>query len=276
MCSVRLDDPGALKAFLKNHGLSADKALGQHFLVSSRVVNAICGRVADCQGILEIGPGPGILSGPLSEQCARFQAIEVDERFLPLLAESAPSAQILLEDALQADLSKRLSDLPEPRAVVSNLPYYITHPLLTRIAEARASFGKAVLMMQREVADKILSPAGKRERGSLSVFLQACFRISEVVRAPAGAFMPPPKVDSTVLEFIPRPYPVPPEQEVAFNRLFRAGFSQPRKTLANNLAVYGRERVAASIDRSGLTPTVRPHELREEDWVSVFRGLQEA
>ena len=273
MCSVRIDDPAALKAFLGKFGLSADKALGQHFLISSRVVNAICARVADCPGILEIGPGPGILTAPLSEQSTILVGIEVDPRFPALLSESAPKATILLEDALLTDLAAHLENLPTPKAVVSNLPYYITHPLLTRVAEVRAHFDKAVLMMQKEVAEKILSPAGKRERGSLSVFLQACFVIREVVRAPAGAFMPPPKVDSIVLEFTPRPSPVPTNREVGFFKMVRAGFTQPRKTLANNLAPYGRDKVVAALAASSLSPSVRPHELREEEWVSVFAEL---
>lgn len=273
---MRLDEPAALKAFLGSHGLSADKALGQHFLVSSRVVKAICARVADCKGILEIGPGPGILTGPLSEQAEQMFAIELDDRFAKLLTESAPLATVFLEDALQSDLSARLDTLPAPKAVVSNLPYYITHPLLTRVAESRASLDKAVLMMQKEVAEKILSPAGKRERGSLSVFLQTCFKISEVVRAPAGAFMPPPKVDSIVLEFLPRSLPVPPDEEKALFRLIRAGFTQPRKTLANNLNAFGRERVVSALAACSLSPSVRPHELPEEDWVGIHRFLLDA
>ena len=273
MCSVRIDDPAALKAFLGKFGLSADKALGQHFLISSRVVNAICARVAECPGILEIGPGPGILTGPLSEQSAALIAIEVDERFPSLLLESAPKAQVILADALHADLMAHLAGLPTPKAVVSNLPYYITHPLLTLVADARSGFDKAVLMMQKEVAEKILSPAGKRERGSLSVFLQACFHIKEVVRAPAGAFMPPPKVDSIVLEFTPRPSPVPSDRETSFFKLVRVGFTQPRKTLANNLAPYGRERVVSALVVATLSLSIRPHELREADWVALFEGI---
>lgn len=270
---MRLDDPASLKAFLKKYGLSADKALGQHFLISSRVVNAICSRVADREGILEIGPGPGILTGPLSLQSGDVIAVELDERFADMLAETAPSAKIVMDDALRCDLAMLLENLPKKRAIVSNLPYYITHPLLTRIADVRNHFDRAVLMMQKEVADKILAQAGKRERGSLSVFLQACFTINEVVRAPAGAFMPPPKVESLVLEFSPRTFPIAKELEVPFFRFVRTGFTQPRKTLANNLSPYGREAVIDSLEKSRLSRSVRPHELTEADWISVFEAM---
>lgn len=153
---VNLADPVRLKEFLQAHGIGAKKALGQHFLISSRAVNAIVATAADCASVLEIGPGPGILTGPLTETCA-VSALEIDERMPALLADSAPEARILAGDALQIDLRAVLEGLSEPRAIVSNLPYYITGPLLQRIAEVRDRIAFATLMMQREVANRILA-----------------------------------------------------------------------------------------------------------------------
>jgi len=260
-----LADPGTLKAFLGRHGLSVDKRLGQHFLCSSRVVGAIAERLSLCQGILEIGPGPGVITTVVSESAEKTIAIEIDDRMIEALAESAPKAEVRKLDALKSDLGAILDELPEPRGLVSNLPYYITGPLLTRIAEAKAGYSKAVLMMQKEVADRVLAKERTSERGSLSVYLQSQFEIEKVISAPAGSFVPPPKVDSTVLEF--RPLPETPSNE--FFKLVRLGFAQPRKTLANNLVTgyrITRDQALAWIQTAGLPELARPQELRLEEW----------
>jgi 16S rRNA (adenine1518-N6/adenine1519-N6)-dimethyltransferase len=263
-----LSDPGTLKRFLGGHGIKADKSLGQHFLCSQAVVQAIVDEVHGCAGVLEIGPGPGVLTGPLSRSVERTIAIELDPKMGALLAESAPSADVRAVDALKANLGATLDELPEPRAVVSNLPYYITGPLLTRIAEVRAHFQVAVLMMQKEVAQRVTARAPDSDRGSLSVFLQAQFEIGLVRQVPAGAFLPPPKVDSTVLRFRPREVEYPPE----FFRMIRVGFAQPRKTLANNLvAGYRVEReVAISwLTEVGIEERVRPAVLEVDQWARL-------
>jgi 16S rRNA (adenine1518-N6/adenine1519-N6)-dimethyltransferase len=271
---VRLDQPDILRAFLKRHGLRPDKGLGQHFLVSAATVDAIVAAASHCKGILEIGPGPGVLTGPLSESAERVAAIELDPTMPLLLSESAPKAIVVKEDALKADLGALLADLPPPRAVVSNLPYYITGPLLGRIADVRASLDVAVLMMQKEVADRILAKPGKRERGALSVALQSQFEISRVAHVPAGAFLPPPKVDSSVLRLVPREGAL---SEAAL-RIVRMGFAQPRKTLANNLVAgfqISRDEAVERIEAVGLSETVRPAELTEVQWAALALSMTE-
>jgi 16S rRNA (adenine1518-N6/adenine1519-N6)-dimethyltransferase len=271
---LNLADPSSLKAFLARHDLSASKGMGQHFLVSSKVVGAIVGAFKDSKGILEIGPGPGVLTSPLSESAEKMIAIELDERMIVALSESSPQAEVLKADALKADLEAILQQLPEPRGVVSNLPYYITGPLLTRIAEASRMYTKAVMMMQKEVADRVLAGPKTSARGSLSVFLQIQFHIRLLIQAPAGAFMPPPKVDSSVLEFIPKPLPVPKEEERDLFRLVRTGFTQPRKTLANNLVsawAIDREKAMQWILGTGLIETARPQELSNDQWIELHR-----
>jgi 16S rRNA (adenine1518-N6/adenine1519-N6)-dimethyltransferase len=272
---LNLYEVGELKAFLGRHGLSAAKGLGQHFLVSKSVVEKIVRALDACQGVLEIGPGPGVLTRPISEQSTRMIAIELDERMIAALGESAPKADVRKIDALEADLTTLLQELPEPRGLVSNLPYYITGPLLTRIAEARQGFSVAVLMMQKEVGERVLAKARESARGSLSVYLQSQFDIDRVASAPAGAFLPPPKVDSVVLRFIPKPLPVRPDEEARFFKLVRSSFAQPRKTLANNLLAMGlsRDEATATVARAGLGEKARPQELTLEEWVAVLRAL---
>jgi len=229
--------------------------------------------VAGIPSVLEIGPGPGILTGPLSDH-ASVVALEVDARMPDLLAESAPAADIRLEDALKVDLGSILDGMPAPRAIVSNLPYYITGPLLERIAQARDRIQCATLMMQREVAQRILAKAGDSERGALSVVLQAQFEIALVCQVPAGAFLPPPKVDSTVLKLTPRIG----SGDAAFSRVVHFGFAQRRKTLANNLiAAYRlpRSEVDSILEELGIKPSARAQELDEAAWQRLaerFRG----
>jgi 16S rRNA (adenine1518-N6/adenine1519-N6)-dimethyltransferase len=237
---------------LARHGLRADKSHGQHFLASGAVVGKILAAASGCAGVLEVGPGPGVLTGPLSAM-ARVKAIEVDSRMAPLLAEAAPEAEIVWQDALKSDWRGALKELPEPRAVVSNMPYNVTGPLLDRVECVADLIDRAVLMMQREVGEKILAQPGDRRRGALSVVFEAAFTVSRVSLVPPGAFLPPPKVESVVLLFRPTGAQLTDhEREVV-----RTGFRQPRKTLANNLGVR---------DMGGLPPTVRPHELTLEQW----------
>ncbi|MFN3682588.1 MAG: 16S rRNA (adenine(1518)-N(6)/adenine(1519)-N(6))-dimethyltransferase RsmA [Fimbriimonadaceae bacterium] len=265
-------DPEGWKALLKRRGLWASKGLGQHFLVSQSAIRGILGACAEAAGVLEIGPGPGILTAGLAAPPRTVVAIELDPRLAETLTETAPRAEVLLADALQTDWSEILERLPRPRAIVSNLPYYITAPLLQKTADAAPRIDLAVLMMQREVARRVTAPAGDSERGSLSVHLQGVFRIAKVLDVPPGAFLPPPKVASTVLRLVPREDPMDRRAEP----LVRAGFAQPRKTLANNLSAAGGgggqtgERVLGD---AGFPTVVRPHQLSEGQWLALGRAL---
>ena len=257
---MNLTDPASLKALLERHGMRPQKHWGQHFLVSSNVVDAIVARLDGVRGVLEIGPGPGVLTSRLCAVVEKVAAVEIDAIAVSALAETAPCAMVLREDALVADLGLILRGLPPPCAIVSNMPYNITGPLLGRIAELSSSFVKAVLMMQKEVGVRILAEAGDSDRGSLSVWLQSLFTITRVKNVPAGAFFPPPKVSSVVLEFVPR---VSPLLNVDTLRIVRAGFTQPRKTLVNNLRAIG---LSEAVEGAGLDKKIRPHQLTIEQW----------
>ena len=271
---INLTDLGQLKKFLARHGLEADKSLGQHFLISESAVEAIVDAAASYSTVLEIGPGPGVITSPLSLRVESYVALEVDRSVASALKESAPSANVRFEDALQVDLAEILRLLPQPRAIVSNLPYYITGPLLAKIAEARAEISRAVLMMQREVGTRILSRPGGSARGALSVMLQRQFSIERLIDVPAKAFYPPPKVDSVVLVLTPRISDESQEFERWLDRLVHFGFVQRRKTLVNNFTGRLRvDRITAEgwIETAGLTEMARAQELTEEQWVALAR-----
>lgn len=199
----------------------------------------------------------------------------MDDRMVAAAQAFAPTAQIRQQDALTADWLSVLRELPQPTGIVSNMPYNITGPLLTRVAACRQAISGAVLMMQREVGDKILSGAGKRERGSLSVELQAKFEIKRLCLVPPGSFLPPPKVESIVLDLTPRSDIDPAWDEPAMLSFLRQGFQQPRKTLFNNLrGVAEAAKVRDAMMKEGLTETVRPHELETDAWLRLHQSIR--
>ena len=269
---MNLQERGELIGFLRKHGVDPDKGLGQHFLCSQPIVSQILTACSGFSSVLEIGPGPGILTEGLSKTATDLVAVELDPRMLPMLKVTAPNCRVIQGDALRVNLPEILDGLPEPRLVVSNMPYYITGPLLEVFARARGHFSKAVLMMQLEVGNKIIARPGKRERGALSINLQTQFTIKRLMDVPAKHFLPPPKVDSVVLEFTPRF----DEFSDQFFKIVKAGCSQPRKTLANNLTNtlrLDRVEVTAQIESIGLIPTIRGNELTEADWLALEKAM---
>ncbi len=263
-----------LRDLLTRHGLTPTKKLGQHFLVSESVVKAILGAILpEIRSVVEVGPGPGVLTSPLSEKVEKLVAFELDPIAVSALAETAPKAQIEFQDALEVDFEEVFASLPPPCALVSNMPYNITGPLLSRFTKVRESYSVAVLMMQREVADRLLAKPGDRELGSASVLIQSRFDVRLLAQVPGGAFFPPPKVQSTVLELIPRRLHWTPAFDAAHEQFARAAFSQPRKTLANNLKSLNIERevAEAKLAELGLGAQIRPHQIDIPTWELLAR-----
>lgn len=237
--------------------------------MSASVVDSIIGAVYEPGGILEIGPGPGVLTQRL-QNLAPLVALDIDPRVETLLSESAPKAKFIKADVLKCDLRALIEPLAPPRWVVSNLPYNISSAVLVRLCEVRGLLTGCVLMMQREVAERITAKPGNSDRGSLSVAVQLRYTIKSICKVPATAFYPPPKVESTVLSFTPKLAAVPSE----IDRLLRAGFTQPRKTLINNLgSLMKRESAEKLLTRCGLDSRIRAHALTEAQWIDLATHL---
>lgn len=270
---VNLTDREELLSLLHRVGLRPTKALGQHFLVSEVVVDAILEAVGSPAGVLEIGPGPGVLTSRLAESLPAVTAVEIDPIAISALALSAPKARVIKGDCLEVDLSSLLQELPEPRVLVSNMPYNITGPLLERITDIRDQFAHAVLMMQAEVGQKIMARPGNRAAGALTIAMQTYFEIAKVRDVGPPAFYPPPEVHSIVIKLTPRETELG-EDIVPFLKFVRHGFHSPRKTLANNLGgIVDRVRLADYTAAQGWTPTIRPHEIGRDDWIALWRAL---
>ena len=269
----RLTDLVTLKSFLQRHRLLPTKDFGQHFLIDANAVDAILGAAGEAASYLEIGPGPGVLTGTLSER-ARTTAIDIDQRAVTALAESAPKAHALCVDVLSMDLNDLISSFPKPLVVVSNMPYNITGPLLGRFADISPHFERAVLMMQREVGDRLIAQPGMSDFGAMSIFIQSQFRIRKVIVVPPDGFFPPPKVHSVVLELTPDRSPLEGLDAAKFFKFTRQGFKQPRKTLSNNLAeivqLDGKSGAANAISSLSLPVNIRPHQVTFDDWKRLY------
>jgi len=260
----------SLSDHFREFGLKPDKRLGQHWLTSEKVIRQIVDRADGLSGVLEIGPGPGVLTRGLADGCS-VVALDLDLRMVEAASAWAVGADVRLADALAADWGEILKDLPGPVGIVSNMPYNITGPLLDKVAGVQPVIDRAVLMMQREVGEKLLALAGDRNRGAISVVFQRLFTISKVCSVAPGCFLPPPKVDSIVLDFRPRLA----GDECVFG-FVRQGFSQPRKTLVNNLSSrVDKGDLAAILESLGLSVSVRPHEMSEENWFDLVARITE-
>ncbi|MFN7173078.1 MAG: 16S rRNA (adenine(1518)-N(6)/adenine(1519)-N(6))-dimethyltransferase RsmA, partial [Fimbriimonadaceae bacterium] len=258
------------------HGVYASKRYSQNFLVSDRVLGNIVRALEGASGVLEIGPGPGSLTQRLLEAGFTVSAIELDQRMIPVLQETAPLARVSQGDALKVDWAPFLSGLPEPRAICGNLPYGITGPLLGKIQEVHTQITKAVVMVQREVMERMMAKEGSSERSALSAWIQLYFVPKLVCAVPPGSFMPPPKVNSSVVELTPRPETESEELLMHAHQLIKTGFRMPRKTLANNLATddyLTRTAVESVLEELGLSAAIRPQQVSREQWLNLAKML---
>jgi 16S rRNA (adenine1518-N6/adenine1519-N6)-dimethyltransferase len=270
-----------LKEQLKEQGLFANKALGQNFLLDEGITDRIAQAAGALEGrqVVEIGPGPGGLTRALlARGAAQVTAIEKDSRFTPLLAllgEAYPGAFTLHPgDALKVEVT---SLVPAPRKIVANLPYNVATPLLVgwlhRIAAERSAFESLTLMFQKEVADRIIAAPDSSDYGRLSVLCQWLCETSVALHLPPSAFLPPPKVWSSVVVLIPRPEPLAPASLVWLERVVAAAFGQRRKMLRG--ALKGLP-VAADLllEQAGIDGTRRGETLSVEEFCLLARTAE--
>ncbi len=252
----------------------ARKSLGQNFLADRNVVRAIVDGlgIGDQERVVEIGPGRGALTSELLARGAEVTAIEIDRDLVPELIRQfgdQPSFRVVEADALTVDFHE-LADVPVK--LVANLPYYISTPILRRLAIQRECFSSLVLMLQKEVVDRMTALPGKSDRGFLTVVVEAAFEAEQLFDVPPDAFRPVPKVTSSVVRLTPKG---PSDfDEDHFERITSAGFRQKRKTLLNNLKhapELGIEYPAELLSRAGIDPKARAEDLSLDDWIRIVR-----
>ena len=280
---------GALRQLLEEAGFSFKKSLGQNFLINPsvcpRMTQAACDTLSPGrpQGILEIGPGVGVLTVELARLADKVTAVELDERLRPVLAKTLaghPNAEVIYADAMKLDLhdliAREFSDMDV--AVCANLPYYITSPLLMRLLESRLPVKSITVMVQREAAVRLCAEPGSREAGAVTAAVAYYAQPRILFNVSSGSFLPPPKVDSAVIQLQVRAQPpVSVTDEKAFFALVRAAFAQRRKTLVNSVSAAlpaDKAVLLAALDKLGLPAAVRAEKLTLEQFAALSNLLQ--
>lgn len=269
---------------MRGEGIRARKALGQNFLVDRNVV----ARIADAvdigpeDRILEVGPGKGALTELLAARCARLVAVELDTRLVPVLRREFsdnPRVEIVHDDIMKLDLRSLLASEGDGRwKVAANLPYNISTPVLFKFLDHIDLFSRMVLMLQKEVGDRLAASPGTKDYGTLSVFFQLHFNVARELIVRPGSFHPVPKVDSVVLSFVPLEKPredVGDEQY--FRRMVKGAFSMRRKTLWNclkgaDLGLSGGQ-LAKALETCGIDPGRRGETLSLGEFAALSRAM---
>jgi 16S rRNA (adenine1518-N6/adenine1519-N6)-dimethyltransferase len=259
------------------------KVFAQHWLKSEKALNAIV-QAAECSTndrILEIGPGTGILTRRLLPLVGALVAVEIDRDLCKLLVKELGSKEnflLLQGDFLELDLAANLAAFPNfqnSNKVVANIPYNITGPIIEKLLGTIADpnpkpFDSIVLLIQKEVAERLYAKAGSKTFGALSVRVQYLAECELICTVPAGAFYPPPKVDSAVVRLRPRPLEILANDPRRLENLVKLGFGSKRKMLRNNLqSVIDRDRLTQILEQLEINPQARAEDISTQQWVTL-------
>ena len=281
-----LTDVRTIRSLLNRHDFTFSKSLGQNFLVNS----SVCPRMADAcaqshdEGVIEIGPGIGVLTQELAQRFRKVVCYELDARLLPVLDETLAeydNVTVRNEDILKADLSALLADdfCGMRVSVCANLPYYITSPILMFLLENRFPLSNVTVMVQKEAADRICAEPGSRLAGALTAAVHYYAEPEKLFSVSRGSFMPAPNVDSTVIRLSVRETPaVEVADEAYFFRLIAAAFGQRRKTAANSISAgmgLPKHVVEDALLSLGKESNVRAETFTLEDFAAVSATLQQ-
>lgn len=280
-----------LKTGQKTHQ-RARKRFGQHWLRSDQVLNQIvkAGELIEGDRVLEIGPGQGVLTQRLLDSSAKVLAVEIDRDLCFQLSDQfiaqmgAGQFRLIESDFLKLDFDQALIDfeLERPNKVVANIPYYITAPILEKLLGTMRSpnpnpFSNIVLLVQKEISDRLCAQPGTKANGALTIRAQYLAECEEICPVPPSAFKPPPKVDSAVIRLRPRRFSTPAKDPARLGQLVKLGFSQKRKMLRNNLqSVIDRDALSAILERLSLNPQTRAEGLGVGEWVSLSDAVGDA
>ena len=277
------------KSLLLRLGLKPNKALGQHFLIHPHQARRIVAAL-ELQGeetVVEIGAGLGALTVFLAQTARQVIALERDPELAKFLKEDLfsenPGVEVVCRDVLEFDFHRAFKEAGRPLAVVGNLPYQITSPLLFRLIEHLQDISRAVLMMQQEVGARLTAKPGIKDYGILSVLGQYHFRITRLFSLSPGNFFPPPQVDSVVVQLLPEAPNPAADDEALLQKLVKAAFGHRRKTLRNTLVAQAGafglslEAMAALLAELGIDPQRRGETLSVAEFVAISNkvtGLQ--
>ncbi|MBZ5203104.1 16S rRNA (adenine(1518)-N(6)/adenine(1519)-N(6))-dimethyltransferase RsmA [Planomicrobium chinense] len=264
--------PIRTQEIMAKHGLTVKKSLGQNFLIDPNILRKIVGKanLTKQSAAIEIGPGIGALTEHLAREAGKVLAFEIDQRLLPVLADTLSpynNISIIHSDILKADVEKAINEELtgyEDIVVVANLPYYVTTPIIMKLLLEKLPIRALVVMLQKEVAERITAQPGTKAYGSLSIAIQYYTEAEMALTVPKTVFMPQPNVDSAVIRMIKRPEPqVKVINEDFFFQVTRGSFVQRRKTILNNLQTAmpnGKEKkelILKALEEAEIDPSRR-------------------
>lgn len=273
-----------VKKILEAEGFSFKKSLGQNFIIDESVCPKMAEFCADSDtGILEIGPGAGVLTAELAKRAKRVVAVELDERLKPILKKTVGdynNTEIVFGDAMKLDLRALIAEKfagCERVNVCANLPYYITSPIIMMLLESRLPIGSVTAMVQREAAERLCAKVGSREAGAVTAAVSFYSKAEILFGVPRQSFLPPPNVDSAVIQLkIRKESAVNPTDEKFFFKIIKGAFAQRRKTLANTLSSslsIPKEDIYSALDELQLDRSVRGEKLTLEDFCALSNFL---
>lgn len=287
---MRIADYSVTRAILERHGFTFKKSFGQNFLTDTNILQKIVdtAEIDKNVNVIEIGPGIGALTEFLAESAAEVMAFEIDDRLVPILADTLrdfDNVTVVNQDILKVDLAQYIAEFKNPDLpikVVANLPYYITTPILMHLIESGIPFSEFVVMMQREVADRISAHPNTKAYGSLSIAVQYYMTAKVAFIVPRTVFVPAPNVDSAILKMVRRDQPaVAVQDEKFFFKVSKASFVHRRKTLWNNLTSHfgkseeTKAKLTAALEQAELSPSVRGEALTLADFAHLADALKE-
>ncbi len=272
----------SIKQEMKQYGLIPKKKWGQHFLIDRNILNKVIrtAQVGNMDQVLEIGPGLGEMTFALARQAKSVIAVEIDSKLVEILKKKAvdyPNVEVVKGDILKIDFNQLCGREGGRIKVVANLPYQISAPLLFRFIGSEEIFSTLTLMLQKEVAERMVALPGRKEYGPLSIFVQLVWDLSIHFFVKPSAFSPPPKVESAVVHMAWKKRPMfKLEDEDWFKRVVRASFSYRRKTLANALKHSGLpflQDLERRIESIGIDPRRRPETLTIQEFARLAEAL---
>lgn len=281
-----LSNIGVIKDVLSRHGFSFSKALGQNFLINP----SVCPRMAELSGakkgvgVLEIGPGIGVLTNELLKLADKVVAVELDKRLLPVLEETLSeydSFKLINADVLELDLHKIIREEFEGMQVVvcANLPYYITSPVIMKLLEDRLPIQAITVMVQKEAAQRLTAKDGTRDSSAITVAVRYYAEPELLFQVSRGSFMPSPNVDSAVIRLNLREPLYQPKDEKLFFKVVKAAFAQRRKTVLNSISsslALDKNVVSDILKEAGVDPCIRAERLTLEDFGRIADAFSDS
>lgn len=281
-----LTDINTVKSILGRNGFHFSKALGQNFIINPNVCPEMadeCG-VEEESGVIEIGPGIGVLTAQLCQRAKKVVCIELDKRLLPILDDTLSdfdNVKVINEDVLKCDLKKLIEEefAGMDVYVCANLPYYITSPVIMMLLESNLPIKAITVMVQKEAAQRICAPVGSRDSGAVTVAVDYYADANKLFDVGKGSFMPAPKVDSSVIRMdIRDKKPIDLENEKLFFDVVRAAFGQRRKTAVNSLSSglgVSKDIISQVLTECGFDLNVRAEVMTMDDFASITKALDE-